>query len=47
VHLTLVRYNRHVDRRQRPTPLTSRKAKSRHQPQLGVDGLDVAHAGEP
>jgi serine/threonine protein kinase len=30
-------------RRQRPTPLPSRTAKSRHQPQLGVDGLDVTH----
>jgi hypothetical protein len=27
-----------------PTPLPSRTAKSRHQPQLGVDGADVAHA---
>jgi hypothetical protein len=29
----------------RPTPLPSRTAKSRHQPQLGVNGLDVAHSG--
>jgi hypothetical protein len=32
---------RHVNRRQRPTPLPSRTAKSRHQAQLGVDGVDV------
>jgi hypothetical protein len=31
-------------RRQRPTPLPSHTAKSHHQSQLGVDGLDVAHA---
>jgi hypothetical protein len=31
---------RYVYRRQRPTPLPSRTAKSRHQSQLGVDGLD-------
>jgi hypothetical protein len=36
---------RHAYRRQRPTPRPSRMAKSRHQSQLGVDGLDVAHAG--
>jgi len=30
-------------RRQRAAPLPSRAAKSRHQSQLGVDGLDVAH----
>jgi hypothetical protein len=29
---------------ERPTPLPSRTAKSRHQAQLGVDGADVAHA---
>jgi hypothetical protein len=34
---------RHVYRPQRPTPLPSRTAESRHQPQLGIDGLDVAH----
>jgi hypothetical protein len=34
---------RHVYRRQRSTPFPSRTAKSRHQSQLGVDGLDVAH----
>jgi hypothetical protein len=31
------------DRRQRPTPLPSRTAKSRYQSQLGVADLDVAH----
>jgi hypothetical protein len=35
---------RHVYRRQRPTPLLRRTAKRRRQSQLGVDGLDVAHA---
>jgi hypothetical protein len=35
---------RHIYRRQRPTALPSRTAKSRHQAQLGVDGLDIAHA---
>jgi hypothetical protein len=35
---------RHAYRRQRPTPLPSRTAESRHQSQLGVDGLDAAHA---
>jgi hypothetical protein len=35
---------RHVYRRQRSPPLRSRTAKSRHQSQLGLDGLDVAHA---
>jgi hypothetical protein len=35
---------RHGYRRQRPTPLPSRTAKSRHQMQLGVDGLEVANA---
>jgi hypothetical protein len=34
---------RHVYRR-RTTPLPSRTAKSRHQSQLGCDGLDAAHA---
>src|SRR5689334_20647181 len=29
----------HFYRRQRPTPLTSRTAQSRHQSQLGIDGL--------
>jgi hypothetical protein len=33
---------RYVYRRQRPTPLPSRTAKTGHQSQLGVDGLDVA-----
>jgi hypothetical protein len=32
---------RHVYRRQQPTSLLSRTAKSRHQSQLGVDGFDV------
>jgi hypothetical protein len=36
---------RHVYRRQRSTPLPSRTAKSRHQSQLGVEGVEVAHAG--
>jgi hypothetical protein len=36
----------HVYRRQRPAPLPSCTAKSGHQPQLGVDGLQVAHGGE-
>ena len=35
---------RHVYRRQRPSPLSSRPAQSRHQSQLGVDGLDVTHS---
>jgi hypothetical protein len=35
---------RHDYRRQRPTPLPSRTAQSRHQSQLGVDGLDVTRA---
>ena len=35
---------RHVYRRHWPAPLPSRTAKSRHQSQLGVDGLDVANA---
>ena len=35
---------RHVDRRQRPTPLPSRTAKSRNQSQLSFDGLDAAQA---
>jgi len=34
----------YVYRRQRPAPLPSRTAKSRHQSQLGVDGVDVKHA---
>jgi len=34
---------RHIYQRQRPTPLPSRTAKSRHPSQLGVDGLEVAH----
>jgi hypothetical protein len=33
----------HVYGRQRTIPLPSRTPKSRHQSQLGVDGLDVAH----
>jgi hypothetical protein len=33
---------RHGYRRQWPAPLPSRTAKTRHQSQLGVDGLDVA-----
>jgi hypothetical protein len=32
---------RHGYRRQRPTPLPSGMAESRHQSQLGIDGLDV------
>jgi hypothetical protein len=36
---------RHVYRRQRSTSLQSRAAKCRHQAQLGVDDLDVAHSG--
>jgi hypothetical protein len=35
---------RHVYRRQQPAPLPRRTAQSRHQLQLEVDGLDVAHA---
>jgi hypothetical protein len=34
---------RHIYRRQRTAPLPSRTAKSRHEPQLGVDGLEVAN----
>jgi hypothetical protein len=33
-----------VYRRQRPTALPSLTAKSHHQLQLGVDGLEVAYA---
>jgi hypothetical protein len=36
---------RHVDRRQRTAPLLSRKTKSRHQSQLGVDRLDARMRG--
>jgi hypothetical protein len=35
---------RHVYRRQRTTPLPSRTPKGYYRSQLGVDGLDVAHA---
>jgi hypothetical protein len=35
---------RHIYRRQPPTLLPSRIAKSRHQSRLGVDGVDVAYA---
>jgi hypothetical protein len=35
---------RHVYRRQRRTPLASGMSKSRHQSQLGVDGLLIAYA---
>jgi hypothetical protein len=35
---------RHINRRQRPTPLLSRTAESRHQSQLGVDGFGIAYA---
>jgi hypothetical protein len=35
---------RHVYRRRRPTQLPSRMTESRNKSQLGIDGLDVAHA---
>jgi hypothetical protein len=35
---------RHGYRRQRPTPLPSCTAKIRHQSQLGVDTVEVAHS---
>jgi hypothetical protein len=37
---------RHVYRRQRPAPLPSRTAKSRHQSQFGVDGPLVPHIAD-
>jgi hypothetical protein len=44
LHAFIQQRIRHVYRRQRPTSLPSRTAKSRHQSQLGIDDLDVPHA---